>query len=173
MTEREWNYVSGAAVVIMAGVTLAHFLVPIPSLGKVVQAHKNEETKLNASISKLRDDVTTMKVENSKRVWTQPADQVSAAAMSLVTKAAQSRNLKVIAFRPQRTQDDSGVTRLPYLVSLEGSFPNVLQFVKSIENPATKLAVQSVQLASADGASDKVSATVGVVAYRELEEKKK
>lgn len=173
MNERSWNGVALGAIAVMVGVLITQLLLPTPKLGKVVQTRRNEETKLRKEIEKLRDEVSTVRVKNEKRLWAQPADQVGAAAMAKVTEIAASKALKVLAFRPQRTVDDTGVTRHPYQVSIDGSFVQVLEFVRALETPNLRLPVVTVQLAAADGATDRVTATIGIVAYRAQQETKK
>lgn len=172
MSERTWNSVSLVAIVVMGLVVAAYLLFPVPSLKKVTQTRRNQETDLYKDIDKLRDDVSLTRTRNLQRLWTQPADQVAAAAMAKVTQLAQAQSLKVLAFRPQRVQEAPGVTILPYQISMEGYFPKVMAFIRSMETPNVRLPVINVQIASADGASDKVTATIGIVAYREAETKK-
>lgn len=169
MTEKNWNAVAISAVIVMGGLLVLNFAFPVPSLGRVVSKNSAERAKLTKEIEDDRLAVSATRTKNAQRLWVQPADQVAAAAMAKVNEAAVAQSLKVIAFRPQRAQDDDGVTRLPYQVTLEGYFPKVIAFIKTLETPKLKLPVVSVQIASADGASDKVNATIGIVAYRELE----
>lgn len=171
MTERHWNHVALAAIVVMAVIVVGQLFLPKPSLSKLTQTKRNEETKLHKEIDKLRLEVSTVRLKNERRLWLLPADQVSAAAMATVTQVAQGKSLKVLAFRPQRTVEDTGVVRLPYQVSLDGSFAQVVAFIKELETPKHKLPVVSVQLAAADGATDRVTATIGIVAYREQDAK--
>lgn len=169
MNERSWNILSIAAVVAAGLILLWHVLAPMPSAGKVVQARANQERQLRETLKSLRARVTETRSSNESRIWTEPADEVGAAAMAYVSSLAQSKGMKVIAFRPQRPEKDVGVMRHPFMVSLEGSFPSIVSFLNSVETGKGKLAVNTVQIAAADGATDKVSASIGVVAYRELE----
>ncbi len=173
MNERTWNQVALGAIVVMAGILIVTLLMPVPRVRIINKARSQEEAKLRSDIGRLRDEVAAMRVKNQKRLWSQPADQVAAAAMAKVTEIALSKSLKVLAFRPQRTADDNGITRHPFQVSLDGSFVQVLGFVRALETPNLKLPVVTVQLAAADGATDRVTATIGIVAYRERLEAKK
>lgn len=83
-----------------------------------------------------------------------------------MNQIARKRNLKVASFRPQKPVDEAGLLRLPYLVSLEGTYRDALAFVKELEKPQNRLAVNLVQLASADGETSMVRATVGIWALR-------
>lgn len=173
MTEKNWMTVGYLAVVVAVGMLIAHFAFPIRSAGNIVATRAKEDRTLDASIASLREEVTTLRAKNLTRLWTQPADEVAAATMAKVTTIAQGRGLKVIAFRPQRTQDDNGVARLPYQATLEGPFPQVIGFLQDLETSKFRAIVSTVQIASADGASDKVSATIGIVAYREIDSENK
>ena len=94
-------------------------------------------------------------------------------AMSMLEKFARQNNLKIISFRPQRLEEEAGLERMPYQITLEGAFPKVISFVRTVETPATKIAVTNVQIASSDGASDAVTATISLVAYRQKSSLKK
>ncbi len=171
MTNRMWNRVTAGAVVVMIGILAFQVLVPIPSPTVVVRSLRRQEAELRKKIEVARADVSATRTKNQLRTWKQPADQVAAAAMAKVTELAKAQSLKVIAFRPQRIQEDVGVTRYPYQVTLEGYFPKVVAFVQALETPKHKLPVVSMQITASDGASDKVSSTVGIVAFRENETK--
>ncbi len=173
MNEKNWIALGYLAVVVAACMLVASFAFPVKSAGAVVATRAQEDRKLDASIETLRTEVSTLRAKNLLRLWTQPADEVAAATMAKVTSLAQARNLKVIAFRPQRTQDDDGVVRLPYQATLEGPFPQVIGFLQDLETSKFRAIVSTVQIASSDGASDKVTATIGVVAYREMDAEKK
>ncbi|MCC7434966.1 MAG: type 4a pilus biogenesis protein PilO [Methanoregulaceae archaeon] len=173
MSEKNWIALGYLAVVVAACMLAASFAFPIKSAGAVVATRAQEDRNLDASIETLRTEVSTLRAKNLMRLWTQPADEVAAATMAKVTSLAQGRNLKVIAFRPQRTVDDAGVVRLPYQVTLEGPFPQVIGFLQGLETSKFRAIVSTVQIASSDGATDKVTATIGVVAYREADAEKK
>jgi hypothetical protein len=57
-------------------------------------------------------------------------------------------------------------------VTVEGSFPDVMGFVKAVQAPENKLSVAQIQLASADGASDMVTLTLGLNAFARPGEEK-
>lgn len=172
MNEKNWQLVAYAAVAVAGAILIANFAFPVQTANSKVAQRTKQSRDYDASISKLRDDVMTERAKNETRLWKQPADEISAATMAKVTSLAQSRGLRVIAFRPQRTQVDSGITRLPYQATLEGPFPQVIGFVQDLETSKFKTIVSTIQIASADGASDKVSSTIGLVAYRVEDQKK-
>lgn len=171
MNERSWKHVCVAALVVGILVVVGDFLLPKPKSQGAAQFAIKENTMLG-EIRQLREKVLEAKVKNEPIVWAADPDEISAQAMALVTKMANARNLNVVAFRPQRAQANGNLMMLPYQLSVDGSFPEVIRFLQAMETKGTKLAVNLVQVASADGASDEVNATIGVVAYREGENKK-
>lgn len=172
MTEKNWLTVAYAAVVVAGLLLVAHFAFPVKPAGAQAAQNTRRDREYDASIKKLQLELTTSRAKNATRVWTQAADEIAAATMAKVTSLAQARGLRVVAFRPQRIQEDTGITRLPYQASLEGPFPQIIGFVQDLETSKFKTIVSTIQIASADGASDKVSSTIGLVAYREEDPKK-
>lgn len=172
MTEKNWLAVSYAAVVVAGLLLVAHFAFPVKRVGASPAQNTKRDQQYDDSIEKLRLELTTSRAKNATRLWTQAADEIAAATMAKVTSLAQSRGLRVVAFRPQRIQEDTGIIRLPYQATLEGPFPQIMGFVQDLETSKFKTIVSTIQIASADGASDKVSSTIGLVAYREEDLKK-
>ena len=172
MNEQSWKIAAILAMVTAAGGLLFHLIMPIPKPASP-QVKANQERKIRATIEDKRDRVTKSKATIEKYVWSAKSDELGAQAMAYINKLAAKESLKVSAFRPQRTQEGMGLTSHPYLVSVEGQYPSVMKFVRTLETKGTKLAVTTVQVASSDGASDQVNATVGVTAFRLVENEKK
>ncbi len=97
--------------------------------------------------------------------WTGGADAAEKGALALVTQISKSKGATLQAFRPQKRLEQGELTRLPFLVTLEGPYTKVLAVLRELETPSSKLAVNLVQIASADGASDVVTATLALFAF--------
>jgi len=111
------------------------------------------------------DRVMEANLQLAAQTWPGDAQQIAPVALAKVTQLVQARRLRLVAFRPQRTTANGDLTQLPFLVTVEGSYPGVVAFTKDLEAPSTKLAVSLVQIASADAGSDQVTASVGLVAF--------
>jgi Tfp pilus assembly protein PilO len=173
VNEQSWRAATIVAMVLCVLLLAFHLFVPRQRLAANTARHQADELKLMQEVKDLRDRVSLMQTVNATHVSQGPGDSVGAEAMATVSNLAKTSNLKLIAFRPQRPQIDGVLTRNAYLAALEGPYPNVVRLVNTIEKSSKKLAVQSMQLASADGATDKVTASVTVVAYVESEAKAK
>jgi Tfp pilus assembly protein PilO len=89
--------------------------------------------------------------------------------LAQLAQQAQRRSLKIGAFRPQKQQTLAGLTELPYSVQVSGPFLSVRAFLSVLDSSSSKLALRSVQIASADGKSSLVTATLGLSAYVPVE----
>jgi len=164
--EQKWTIASGLAIGALAIIAAYDLLTPKPEPAVPT-------TKLGADAGRLTTEnliakkkLSESEAEVKRLTWSTNADQIGSSALNTVTTLSQSKGLKLLAFRPQRTAEDGGLTRLPYMISLEGPYLGVIGFLRMLETPSNKLAVNLVQVASADPSSDRVSATVGVVAFR-------
>lgn len=172
MTTRDMNILGSVAAVLAIAVLGWHFLNPVSKAVKDPQKLLAEKRDMEQSITELRDKVTMTRNKADEWVWLGDRDQIAVDAMARVNDQVGILGLKMISFRPQRSIVDGSVERLPYQVTLDGAFPAVIGFVRAMETPEARFCVSKVQIASADGATDRVSATIGLVAYREAEEKK-
>ncbi|MBS1714242.1 MAG: type 4a pilus biogenesis protein PilO [Armatimonadetes bacterium] len=161
-----WQTAGIAAMVLTVGLLAFHLLAPMPSAAQTTKRHRAEEIKTEAETKSLREEVARIKTEIAPNLWDVPVDELGAAVMGVVDKAVAGKALKIQGFRPQKPITVSGVTRFPYLVVLQGPFQQVVGFVRDIETTGTKLAVSGVQMSGADGATDTVTATIGIVALK-------
>lgn len=136
---------------------------------KIVRSTPPETRKALGSLQRstlsLADDKRAAEKKIANALWNVSLQELGPTALGQVNEAAVKRKVKVSSFRPQKINNVKGVTLVPYVMTVEGSYPDVVGLVRDLGNENSKLAVNLVQLASADANSDKVSATVGLVAY--------
>lgn len=159
------SVVSLVALVVMAGTALGLILIPKPTNAKVKAESKKKEMKALIASEDARRKLDDANLVISTTAWTGAQDEVGPTALARVTAMAKKRNLNLTAFRPQRVNDDPGLMSLPFLISVDGPYVNVVQFTKDLETSGTRLAVNMVQIASADATNDRVTANIGVTAF--------
>jgi Tfp pilus assembly protein PilO len=152
------------ALLIVLATGLYVVLTPFPKAPSAV-AKQDSERKIRKEIEDAKSRTKELNAEINRHTWSIPQDEVGPAALAKVASLAKARNLKLTAFRPQKTAVMDGLTQMPFLILVDGPFPSVVQFMKDINRTDTKLAVTVVQMASADEASDRVTATIGAAAY--------
>lgn len=154
------------AVVALAAALVLMFW-PKTGLATLAEAKKKSIAKFQADTRMANAEEADFKTANAARTWNVSLQDVGPAVLSSVTRLAKTRFLKLSTFRPQKTVELDGVTQAPYLLAVEGAYPELIAFVKDLENPKTKLAVTMLQLTSSDASSDRVTATIALAAFIE------
>jgi hypothetical protein len=152
------------AVLILIGTTVWMYL-PLPNQKGITQNRNKQLAQLNQQIESSQKSSADAQKAIDPFLWTGKSEQVGPAALDTVTKLAKNAKLKLLAFRPQKPDDEPGVTLYTFGVTVDGPYTNAMQLVKDLENPKNKLAVTWVQINSADAATDRVTGTINVVAY--------
>ena len=79
---------------------------------------------------------------------------------------AKKRGGNLLRLHPQASVFEGAVEQVPLTLTLEGPFPAIVALERDFEATANRLAVNSFQVTSSDSESNKVGATIGVVAHR-------
>jgi Tfp pilus assembly protein PilO len=153
------------SLVIVLGTGVYMKVAPAPTAQGIARAKQISRNKIDAEIATAENQLKDLKTSVDGHTWAVPADQVGPQALAKVAALAKVHNLKLVAFRPQKANDAEGLVQLPFLILLDGPFHDVMEFMQDLDKPDTKLAVSLVQMASADEATNRVTATVGAAAY--------
>ena len=154
--------------IVLLTASLVMFLFVHPPTTKGIQGKKLAKLRqASNAIDTANERIDIIEQVFEKTKWKEKPDLITGNVLSIVRAATGKASVKLISFRPQRTVETTDLLQLPYVLAVDGSFPNVVKFVQSIEESDAKLAVSSFQLASAEGTSDFVTASVGLVAYRD------
>ncbi|HVL39337.1 MAG TPA: GspMb/PilO family protein [Fimbriimonadaceae bacterium] len=155
----------GMAIAVVA--LLAFVLMPKEQRDPGVTRFRNEEAKLKREIDETRTNVADLAEQNRTFLWNAAAERVSATVHEQVTRSAKTGGLRLVSFRPQKVEDVGSVQAMPFLATVEGSFPAVKALEASLENSNNRLAVTSLQVTSSNNAADLVTANIGLVAFRD------
>lgn len=139
--------------------------VPKPSTAGLARAENRKQMDARIKTKNAEDRIAAAEAIERRFVTKGTDEQIAPLALAQVNLALQGTDLKLVAFRPQRAGSTAGLDQLPYLVTVEGTYPDVLKFAEALERPMTKLALNLFQISSADNASDRVTASLGVIAY--------
>lgn len=159
------NVVTLASVAVLASTLVFMLVVPKPTTKGLAKERRDKEFKIKLDTEKARQRLAEAKAQMKDRVWTGSIERIGPVSLERIDKLAAKRRLKMIALRPQRTDEIADFTQVPLTVTVEGSFLDVMGFVKEVQAPENKLSVAQIQLASADGASDMVTLTIGLNAF--------
>jgi len=164
--EKSWSLLTVAAGVVIVGLVIYQFVVPMPKRTGAAKYNKDvEELSLAQRLAIEKGE--KLEAANKIRLWNVGPEALGPTAMARVSNMAKNHNLEMVAFRPMRNETAGDLIRNGFTIAIEGAFPKVIQFARQLETPETKLAVISLQITATDGATDSVRASVGVVAYRD------
>ncbi len=164
------NVVIVASVVIMvcAGLFMALAPKPLPQL--TADQIRKQKNKANIAILDSTKKSKAASTIIAQKTWQGNPEEVLPLALQKVALMAQKHHLKVIGFHPQSLIYAPSITLIPCVVNVDGTFINVVAFEREIEAGNTNLAVNLMQFASGDQMSNKVSASIGIVAYQPVKE---
>jgi hypothetical protein len=161
------SLITVSAIVVLAG-TLGFILYanshPLTSAPAVAQAKRDLRTT-EAKIQEAKTTLATNQATIDASSWTGAPQEIQTQILNRIGVLAAKRNVKINTVRPQRTMDVDQLSTLPYLITVEGTYPNVLAFERDVEAPTNRLAVNVIQVTATDASTDRVTASIGVVAY--------
>lgn len=166
--DRTWKGFLVVVSLILASLLAAMVYLPDakPQFGPAERAQKQAAVR-SATVG-ANQKADSAREDAAKYLWSEKPDAIAPQALGIVTGAAKTHGLKLSAFRPQKPVVEGDLEVLNYVVALEGRFPAVADFLRTLETPGNRLAVNLFQVTSSDGATDSVTATVGLVAFREV-----
>jgi hypothetical protein len=153
-----------AALALLIGTLLFIVLAPrppMPSAADKIEAQNKITLETDAANKALAES----NAYNASKLWVGDEQKVGPDVFAAVNAVAKAHGLSLERLQPQRLNDKTVPSQLPYLAIVSGGYAGVAGFVKDLETPGTKLVVSSVMVSSSDSASDKVTGSVGIVAY--------
>ncbi|AIE87572.1 type 4a pilus biogenesis protein PilO [Fimbriimonas ginsengisoli] len=161
------SLITVSAIVVLAG-TLAFGIYnnthPLSSTKAVADAKRDlRMTKTN--IGKAIEAIAEKNKAIDAATWSGKPQEIGTQVLKQVTALAKKNGVKLGNVRPQRGINVDALTTLPYLVTVQGSYPAVLAFEREIDQLGNRLAVNLIQISASDANSDQVTANIGVVAY--------
>ena len=119
--------------------------------------------KLSAQTARERKESAEATIKN--RTWDGTAEKLTPIALARVNSYVAKAGVHLLAFRPQRSVVGKKLESIPFLVSVEGEYPKVMNFFRTLDKEDPKIALNLIQVSSADNSSDKVTGSAGLVAY--------
>jgi Tfp pilus assembly protein PilO len=161
---RTYTALCAALILAIIGVACYHFLAPYPSPKAAERRTDRQIERAESDLKRKQETLANLK-SGEKAVWQGAAQTVLPQVLQSVSILAKAQDIKLKTFRPQAPITDGEVTRATYLTMVEGPFPQVAAFIRSIDRPDSQLATSTIQISALDQESDLVTATVGILAY--------
>lgn len=159
------NVLSTVAAVVLLGTLGSMVFMKKPTLKGLQSKYNRQKLQEQIATKKAKDRAAEILAYRDSLSWGENPQMAGTAAMANVTEMARKHGVKLVSFRPQKTNDLGNLSILPFLINVDGPFPNVVSFAHDLEATQTKLAPNLLQVTSADPASDRVTANIGVIAF--------
>ncbi len=160
-----WNIVIVIGMLLLVGLSAAEIFIPKPGTVMAERRYQREKQELVASIAETDAKLKAHTVEVEQLTYTGIPDAITPIILEEINKVAKTKYVNVKSFRPQKSEAGDGIVRIPYVLLVEGRFVDIVSFVRTADEPSTLYSVNLLQTASADGESDRVNATIGIVAF--------
>ncbi len=146
-------------------ITLIAFWLPKPRVVGLTEKTRKATTisLVAAKIAKARTN--EIKAAVDQKIWVGTVADIGPSALAKVNSLSEKHKLKLTAFRPQRITPAGDLSQVPFVITVEGTFLSVLAFEKDFEISSSRLALNSVQITSGEDSTDRVIATIGLLAY--------
>ena len=163
--EQATNLVMLGSLVVFLIAGAAMVFTPKPILPDA-RIQKRKVARLKNSTLALKKKGLTARADLASLTWAGSPDDLGPQVLKVVNTLIISHHLKLVGFHSDKPADLPNLTLIPYIFSVDGSYTNALGFVKDLEKPGTKLAVNLLQISNADQSDDKVTASIGITAYQ-------
>lgn len=158
-------------LLLIVGSGLALVFLKKPNQDVITRQYRKDTIELTKKSDEAKQSIADYESLIATYRWDEKEDLVTPAALSLVSKEIEQNKLKLITFRPQKSTENEALVQLPMQINIDGSFANVAKMIENLEKKDSKLALQQMQLASQEGETDQVSATMTLIAFIKKPEK--
>jgi len=158
------NLTTVAAVVALAGGLIWQWIPKPanPNLDRETHSRTNEILIKQKKADQLLADANAY---IDSMTWAGEAQITNKSILDRINALIKKNALKLTSIRPQRANTIDSLDTLPYLVIVEGTYPQLVQFARDLDVPGNKLATSLVQISTADTSTGRVTANIAVVAY--------
>ncbi|AIE85988.1 hypothetical protein [Fimbriimonas ginsengisoli] len=158
-----WNILFGVSLLAIALSIWFGYMRP-PEPGAEL-AWKRSLTKMTLASRKANDEADANFAPVKEKMWSQTIDTLGSTVLDQLTRMSEEEKLQLSGFHTEKAIDVAGLKEAPFVLTVEGTFPQVIAFMKKLEGPQSKLAVNLLQISASDTAPGNVTATLGLVGF--------
>lgn len=152
-------------IALFIGALLFTTVGPKPTTLGLALKNSREQIKVQNQMEDMKKSLDKATAYTQQFAWSQDSQRVAPLTVTTVTALAKSNGLQLVGVRPQRADESAKPNQLPFAITVSGPYPAVMAFTQQLEAPKNRLVVNIFQLTTADANSNKVTATIGAVAY--------
>jgi hypothetical protein len=153
------------SIVAIVGVLLYSVLLPVPTVESMAASLNTQQRLLVSQNLVDEKQANIARAAVGTRLWHGDENHVGADVLAKVTASTENNNVKLTAFRPQRTDDLGGIVELPYTLQLTGPYPGIRAVMRDLDANGSKVVLRSVEVTASEEVTGSVTSTLGISAY--------
>ncbi|MGI4791550.1 MAG: type 4a pilus biogenesis protein PilO [Janthinobacterium lividum] len=153
------------SILVLAGTLAYMLLIPKPSAAANTRAGTSSRRRMVDDIADTRKQTSLAQAAVRTRLWQGDPEAVTATILAQIEEQTGKHSLKLMAFRPDRSQEFEEVTELRFDAQVTSSYKDVHSLMDTLDAPGSKVALRSVQITQSQTAGSTVSATLGLSAF--------
>lgn len=157
--------VSIIAIASMVGMLIFYLVVPLPTTKGLAAKQRRKEIEVLDQTKTAETRIEAAEDMENRLTWTGGQDEIAPTALATINRLVAKHKLRLVAFRPQRNDSRSTLNQVPFLLTVEGPFPQIVALVEDLYSPTSKVAVSLTQISNSDASSDKSTGNIGLVAF--------
>ncbi len=157
-----WNLLLGLSVVGIAVSIWFGFISPVPQLSWI---SKTRTSTLNPTVERANAKIADDLAQIRRQSWKVSSETLGSAVLAYLSGVSEKNSVQLTGFRTEKTVDVAKLTEAPFVVVVEGGFPDVVAFARKLEDPSSKLAVNLMQISASDTGPGRVTATFGLLGF--------
>ncbi len=161
---RTWNIVCGLALFVMVLIAAFDLFVPKPDYQAVIDRRAEQIADLEIEVARASAELERLQ-SATPNIWEGNMEDVTPRLLAEASRLCANHNVNLKSFRPQNPVSDGETIRANYVMLVDGSFPQVTALIRAIDSPASRIGLSVIQISAADQESDRVNATLGVIAF--------
>lgn len=164
---KPWLALLVLGMALLAGTVIYHVRTPLPEPKMTLQEEQRRRDKAVRDLADAEKARDKAEQQVSNMMWMGTPEQIGIQALAEATQAALTAKVQLVAFRPQRTQIENGFMKIPFAISLEGEYPQIVKFVETLESTKQKFVLNVVQITGGDRDAKLSRATVNIWVLKE------
>jgi hypothetical protein len=145
-------------------------VAPKPTTQGMAAKHQRRLLRSEIETKEAKERQAAAQAVVNARAWTVRAEDLTPKVLERVNAVLANRPVRLLTLQPQRPLTVDNLEQTLYTLTLEGPFDSVQAMIRQLDRGEPRLALNLVQFSSADQNTDKVTATLGLVAYRLIED---
>ena len=153
------------ALLLLTGSLLLAAFAPAPGAESIAHARARTRRQMRTEIAQVSARSRELEQAVRPRLWQGSIESITSLVLKEVADQARGSGVKLTGFRPQKVQALKGVVEVPFAAHVTGRYPSVRAMVAALDAPGTRIALRSVQFASADDASSAVTVALNMSVF--------